>query len=378
MRVAPFLQTKWGQSNDKDDQPLYNLYTPKTTGGQNTLTGCVATAMAQVMRFFEFPTRGVGTTARPVKLCQSCSGSAPQQCGEMQMATRGGDGQGGAYDFAAMPLAPGTSTPDAARQAISALMADAGATVQMDYSTCVSGAYQWFAASALTDVFGFSNAVWNSGGPTAAYSMSAEQYRNAINTNLDAGLPVMLTISNSSAGHEVVADGYGYEDATPYYHCNMGWDGLWDVWYNLPVIDPEGSPFTTVWTIIYNIYTTGGGEVVSGRVSDKDGQAIADVAVTITNQRDTKDALTVKTNANGLFAFSKLASNTAFALTAAKAGWSFPPQYATTGVSLSPTGDNQGNITNYGLNLCGNFWGADFTGLAVPIPIPPVYLILGP
>ena len=60
---------------------------------------------------------------------------------------------------------------------------------------------------------------------------------------------------------------------TMYHHLNLGWgstsDGLTaNAWYNLPTIDTPFMTFTTLYKVIYNVYKTGTGEVISGRVTD--------------------------------------------------------------------------------------------------------------
>lgn len=366
--VAPLLETKWGQDNEADT-PTYNLYTPTVTSGQRTLTGCVATAMAQLMRFHKHPTGSVGTSSQAIKVCQACANDTPGQCTSTTASIRGSDGAGGAYNYDLMPLAPDASTPLAQRQMISALMADAGATAHMDYATCFSGAWQWYAAEGLTSVFGYSNAVWNMGGPTGAYSMTADQYRMILNANLDAELPVLVTMSTapSGSGHEVVADGYGFDGFTPYYHLNMGWSGQDDVWYNLPIVSTGSSKFNLIWTLIFNVYKTGTGEIISGRITDAAGAALSGVSVAAFPAVG-GDGTTITTNANGIYALPGLASNTAYKLEATKAGWVFAPLYVATGRSNSPTGDIEGNITNFDRNACGNVWGADFAGTWTGVP----------
>jgi hypothetical protein len=370
--VAPLIESKWGQDNVGEDTPTYNLYTPTLTGGTRTLTGCVATAMAQLMRYHKHPTGPVGKTSHPIKVCQTCSGTTPGECAATTLATRGGDGNGGAYDFEAMPLVPTVDTPLAQRQMLSSLMADAGATAHMDYASCFSGAWQWYAASGLTSVFSYSNAVWNSGGPTSESSMTADQYRLILNANLDAALPVLVTMSTvpNGSGHEVVADGYGYDGFTTYHHLNMGWNGQDDVWYNLPIVSAGTPAFNLIWTLVFNVYTSGTGEIISGRVTDNTSQPLSGVTVTVRPAAG-GEGFEVKTNDKGIYAFSALASNTAFTLQAQKPGWVFAPLYVTTGTSGSPTGDDEGRITNFQNNACGNVWGADFAGTWAGLAVTP-------
>ncbi|MYL82451.1 hypothetical protein GTA51_04770 [Desulfovibrio aerotolerans] len=82
VRVSPLVATTWGQDT-AGGVNTYNIYTPG-----NRVCGCVATAMAQLMRFHQFPTAGVGTASYTISVCEVAS----------SRALRGGNGSGGAYD----------------------------------------------------------------------------------------------------------------------------------------------------------------------------------------------------------------------------------------------------------------------------------------
>ncbi len=125
VRVAPLTQSHWDQST-VCNQYCYNLYTPRYY-----VCGCTATAFSQLLRFYQFPTAGIGANASTIYVD-----------GVSQTAyTRGGDGAGGPYDWNQMPLVPDCSTTGAQRQAIGALTYDAGVLVHMQYASSGSGAY---------------------------------------------------------------------------------------------------------------------------------------------------------------------------------------------------------------------------------------------
>ena len=98
-RVDPLTQTTWSQETANEDgkTACYNYYTPPYTAGTpaNYPDGCVATAMAQLMRYWQYPTSGVGTASFPITI----NGEATSR------RLRGGDGNGGPYQWANMPLA---------------------------------------------------------------------------------------------------------------------------------------------------------------------------------------------------------------------------------------------------------------------------------
>jgi hypothetical protein len=118
--VAPFLQTSWNQQGDQGNNiAVYNYYVPPGPNGNiaNDPCGCVATAMAQMMYYFHYPTTGVGTGSHSYQV------NGVNYSGNL----RGGDGNGGAYQWSNMPLAPNNPTTAQAEE-IGDLCYDAGIT----------------------------------------------------------------------------------------------------------------------------------------------------------------------------------------------------------------------------------------------------------
>jgi hypothetical protein len=337
LRVAPFVMSKWDQLNE--GTYCYNYYTPN-----HYYCGCVATMMAQLMRHHQWPASGVGTNAFAIKI----NGVAEYR------NLRGGDGVGGPYSWADMPLDPDASTTETQRQAIGAVCHDAGVAARMSYSSSGSGASMEDALYAMVNVFGYS------GGMYASYyngsDISGPILNKAMNPNLHARTPVMLGILRSTSGHAVLCDGYGYNSGTLYHHLNMGWSGNYNAWYNLPTIDSYPS-YNTVFSCVYNLYTSGSGEIISGRVTDSVGGAVTGVTVTACSLSG--ETYTGITDDRGLYAIVKVPSSTHFSLTAARTGYTFTATTVDTGQSISQTVQ------------CGNIWGADLVTLSVPPPDDP-------
>lgn len=328
VRVAPLIQSKWSQTTVSGNY-CYNYYTPN-----HYPSGCVATAMSQLMRFHQIPGSAVGTASFTIYV----NGVSRSE------ALMGGNGSGGAFSWADMPLVPDGTATDTQRQAIGRLLHDAGATVNMSYRSGGSGADTLQAATALKSTFGYGNAIkgYYGGG-----NIPTDARNTMVNPNLDAGLPVLFGITGSSGGHAIVGDGYGYEDGTMYHHLNMGWAGSNDLWYNLPNIDDSYYGFTSVYKVIYNVYTSGSGEIVSGRVVDCAGAALS--GVTVTASLVGAPVASTTTNGNGIYAFPKLSSAGSYTIAASKAGFSFESQTAATGTS-----------SDYS-STSGNKWGVDFS-----------------
>lgn len=335
VRVASFVGSRWSQSTVGGNN-CYNYYTPN-----NYVCGCVATAMSQLMRYWEWPTTGIGTSSYYYYI----SGSGPYWAN-----TRGGNDSGGAYVWSDMALVPASGVTLAQRQAIGRLTSDAGLSVHMDYSSGSSGADTLAAASAFTSTFGYSNAK------TGYYSGSnlPETERNKmVNPNLHAAIPVLFGITGAPGGHAIVCDGYGYNSSTMYHHLNLGWSGSDDAWYNLPTIDTSIGTFTSVYKCIYNVYPNWTGESIAGRVTDAGGSPLTGVTVTA-SRTGGGTWNTTNTSASGTWALPGVPSNSTYTVTASKAGYTSSSQTVT-------TGESQDNTTT-----TGNQWPIDFT-LSVPV-----------
>ncbi|MBN2562206.1 MAG: C10 family peptidase, partial [Phycisphaerae bacterium] len=323
-RVAPLVQSEWSQGQVSGSD-CYNYYTPS-----NYVCGCVATAMAQFMRFHQHPTSGVGTSSFTVYV----DGSPTSR------SLRGGDGSGGAYSWSDMVLVPSSGVTVTQRQAIGALCHDAGVSVNMSYTASASAANTLDAADAFLTTFGYSNAKrgYNSG------SNIGTPLNSMANPNLDAGYPVLLGITGDG-GHAIVCDGYGYNSSTLYHHLNLGWAGSDDAWYALPSIPTTSYTFNSVYKCVYNTYTSGTGEIISGRVADSGGTAISGATVSANS-----GAYTDTTDSNGIYALAKIPASTSYTIDVTKTGYSFTSQTVSTGTSTDNT------------TTTGNQWGIDFTG----------------
>lgn len=334
IRVLPLVQSRWSQATACGEH-TYNYYTP-----ENYPCGCTATALAQVMRYYEYPTTQIGVNEFAVDV----HGTRSQT-----VHTRGGDGLGGPYNWSDMVLRPEANCAaltEAQRQAIGTLCYDAGVAVSMSYTPSGSGSFLPDAKDALVTTFQFENAV-------LGYSASNDIHAgmtNMINPNLDAGAPVILAIlnaSNEDSAHAVVCDGYGYDSSTLYHHLNMGWAGTDDVWYNLPDIDGIRGSYSTVFGCIYNIFSSGAGEIVSGRVLDPDGLPIANARVFA--KPSGRIPLMALTDDRGIYAFENLNSNTVYTLEPRADGYVFSGVSVEVDVLRSEDGSAKS----------GNRWGVD-------------------
>ncbi|ACB74538.1 peptidase C10 streptopain [Opitutus terrae PB90-1] len=332
--VAPMVTSRWDQlsaqvltATGTREIFIYNYYTPPYAPGDpaNFLAGCSPVAWAQIMRFHEWPkapTPGLYTMA---------IGGWP-----LRVAMRGGDGNGGPYNWDAMPLVPGPEITLEQIQAIGALMLDAGIGTGADYYPSYIGTFATNTAAAMKTVFRYAEAK------TCLPDPGLEELMKAVRTSLDAGLPANLNIfTKTNIGHSVVIDGYGYLAGTRYHHINLGWGGHSTAWYNFPPIDvqmSDGSPefFTDITSLIYNIDPQVAGEMITGRITREDGSPVAGATVAI----DTVPARSVATNARGIYAFKGLAAGATHTLSATADGHLVTSSAATTTVGNSAVETN--------------------------------------
>ena len=285
IRVAPFVKSRWSQA-DVGGILCYNYYTPN-----NYACGCVATVGAQIMRYFEWPRSSVDMAKFSNPHCKVQVGTTISR---KSLTT-----QGGHYYWSQMPLEPNSSITEAECQAIGKLTSDIGIAVGTSYTADESVAMGYMLAEAFTNRFCYANALvaqWDGD------QSGSDAVRNAILSNLDAGLPVAIGVSGDG-GHEVIGDGYGYSDNTLYIHFNMGWSGLDDAWYAPPNMAGVYN-FSVLNGVVCNIFTNSAyanGVICSGRVLDATGSPIADAAV-FAKKNGNVVANTVS-NSKGIYAF---------------------------------------------------------------------------
>ena len=222
--VGPLCQTLWNQS------PIYNAMCPGTgTGAGKAVTGCVATTMAQIMRYWSYPTTGTGSSS----YCDCTANGYADNYGTLS-ANYGAT----TYSWSAMPYNV-TST----NNAVATLMYHCGVSVEMDYDPSGSGA-QVISADAYNGVCAQNSYVtyfkYNpntiQGLRRGGYSESA--WLTLIENDLNLGRPVQYVGDDpSEGGHTWVCDGY---DQNNYLHMNWGWGGASDGWFQVDSLTTPG------------------------------------------------------------------------------------------------------------------------------------------
>lgn len=211
--VPELLTTRWGQ-----DTP-YNLQCPEYTVNNvkyNYVTGCVATAMAQIMKYHNYPEKGYGKTIYRLNP------------GDGATLTIEADFGNTTYDWANMldSYIPGRYNDEQAN-AVATIMYHCGVSVRMNYAKDGSGAFSYDACTALRTNFLYDKNIKH-------YSrdfMPNEEWMNIIYRELNDNCPILYGgVTTANAGHAFVFDGY---DADGLVHVNWGWNGESNGYYDV-------------------------------------------------------------------------------------------------------------------------------------------------
>lgn len=213
------VETKWNQNYP------YNYFCPEGDGGPggHCYAGCVATAAAQLMRYWSHPIQGQGShTYYPEDHPEY--GPLTVNFGE---AT---------YDWANMPNSISSSSPIEQIEAVALLIYHAGVSVDMNYRPSSSGAVTGMLCQSMPAYFFYTNQMAN----LYREEYTHEEYMQLVIKAIDMDWPMV----HRGGGHAYVLDGYNDNDMV---HFNWGWSGSSDGWFN---IDEHG--YTEGESVIYN------------------------------------------------------------------------------------------------------------------------------
>ena len=219
--VAPLMTTQWDQG-----APYNNLCPTYTTDGgdtQRAVTGCVATATAQVMNFHQWPDVGVGSHSYTCNV----NGSTPTELSA--------DYSQSVYRWDLMLDRYDTDSNEESCEAVAKLMSDVGIAVDMGYGSS-SGAQEEAAMKALWQHFKYS---------TKSYLINrdyynAQEWDQFLIDELSMGRPIIYCGFDDDGGHAFVFDGFNTDG---YFHVNWGWGGYYDGYFLSSVLNPGTSNF---------------------------------------------------------------------------------------------------------------------------------------
>lgn len=208
--LDPLIKTHWNQ-----DYPFNDLC-PMLDDGSRAYTGCVATAMAQVMKYHEWPEQGTGSHTY-----------TDPYCGQTLSANFGET----TYRWDLMPNDyDGTWTAEQIK-AVATLMAHCGVAVEMQYQPGGSGAYSGDVPAALVNYFGYAKDIIHR--DRDYYTQN--EWIEMMKAELDASRPVYYHGQSTGGGHAFVIDGYNVDG---YFHVNWGWGSNLDGYFLIATLDP--------------------------------------------------------------------------------------------------------------------------------------------
>ncbi|HHV36528.1 MAG TPA: choice-of-anchor D domain-containing protein [Candidatus Cloacimonetes bacterium] len=220
--VTPLCATTWDQNWP------YNASCPLDSDGPGgrVYAGCVATAMAQVMKKWNHPITGQGSHS------YNATGYG------MQTADFGNT----TYNWQDMP-----NSLTQQNTAVATLIYHCGVAVNMQYSPNGSGAYSSDARNALVSYFKYHD----SAEMIYAHDYSATVWANKMRAELDLSRPMVYRGQGDDGGHAFVLDGY---QGTNYFHFNWGWSGHYNGYYYLNNLNPSSYSFTDYQGAISSLY----------------------------------------------------------------------------------------------------------------------------
>ena len=211
--VEPLVTTKWNQ-----DAPFNNFapeYTDDNNNTQRCATGCAATAMAQIMKFHNWPEQGVGHYSYEHQSFGTISSNFSEHVYDWtNMIDRYNNGE---YS-------------NVQADAVALLMKDCGVSLNMNYGP-VSGASIYSYYPAFKNYFRYSSRTVNRSGCETA------EFTKIITDELQEGRPLIYCGTGEDGGHAFVVDGY---DTNYFLHVNWGWGGYSDGYFDMNYMDPTG------------------------------------------------------------------------------------------------------------------------------------------
>lgn len=219
--VGPLLTTRWNQIEP------YNNYCPTYTLPDGTteraVTGCVATATAQIMNYHQWPPVGRGSHSY---VWDVAGLTTTELSADFSQSVYHWDLMLDEYDE--------NSSPESC-DAVAKLMSDVGISMDMQYGSS-SAAWEYDASAALISYFGYGDkCYWLS-----RDICSAAEWDQLLVDELSLNRPVMYVGATNTTGHAFVLDGF---DTEGYFHVNWGWGGRYDGYFLVSFLAPPNYNF---------------------------------------------------------------------------------------------------------------------------------------
>lgn len=207
--IDPLLKTQWDQFS-----PYYQQC--PVIDGDTCVTGCVATAVAQIMKYYNHPKTSKGTFRYRTKTNRILMQALPE------------------VDFDWTNMLDTYSSvgweTKAQKDAVATLMLYCGCAMNMDYGVDGSGADATPVCDAMEYFFGYDEDIHK----VYRDDYDTEAWEQLIYDELAKGFPVFYSGRNEASGHAFVCDGY----LGGFFHINWGWGGVFDGYFKLSILYP--------------------------------------------------------------------------------------------------------------------------------------------
>ena len=239
--VTPLISTTWDQS------PYYNALCPyDNSAHERTLTGCVATALGQVLKYWSYPEHGYGS--------HSYVPNSHPEYGSLYV-----DFSSVNYQWSSMP-----NNVTSSNNAVATLLYHCGVSVNMDYGisgspdygssayTADNGTNRPSAETALKTYFNYKSTLHS----VSKSDYSDSQWINLLKNELDHSRPMLYRGSGNQGGHSFICDGYNNND---YFHFNWGWSGHYNDYFYINNLNPTSFNFSSGQQAVIGIEPNGSG-----------------------------------------------------------------------------------------------------------------------
>ncbi len=234
--VNPLLKTRWDQG-----APYNNLCPYDNANGERTVVGCVATAMAQIMKYWNYPQHGIGS--------KTYTHTTESRNPNVSFGTFSVNFANTTYDWANMPDQLTNSSSNAEKTAVATLSYHCGVSVEMMYdissnggsSAYTNGNYNPTAEYAFINYFDYKSTTSSE----YRYYYNDSDWNDIVKNEIDNGRPILYRGSTSNGGgHAFVCDGYDvtgiYNSSLYMFHYNWGWSGRYDGYFLSNALYPAG------------------------------------------------------------------------------------------------------------------------------------------
>lgn len=206
--IEPLISTQWNQMTPYNNQcPLYD--------GQRTITGCTATAMAQVMNYHQWPKTAPAIPAYSTEYLGLSVEELP----------------GTTFAWESMKDTYSTMETGAEADAVAELMRYCGQALKSDYTPNLTLAFGSDAADALYEYFNYDPGI-------AFFSLNSfciSEWEDIIYAEMSQRRPILHMGQSLDGGHAFICDGY---DGNGMFHFNWGWGGMYDGYFRLTLLNP--------------------------------------------------------------------------------------------------------------------------------------------